>query len=392
MRCLGHPELITKIAEEIRLFGPITFARFMDLSLYEPTHGYYMRGRPGDERIGWDGDFYTSADLHPAFAAALARQLRQADDLLGQPDPFTVVEMGPGKGLLARDLLSAGSKLGGSFLHRLRYVLVERSPAMKGLQRANLACWLQPEGRLRWVDSLRELDTDSLVGVFFSNELVDAFPVHRVKVHQGELKEFHVDFQEGWFCETLLPLSTPEISRHLQRLEVTLQEGQITEINLHALDWLREVARVLGQGLVITIDYGHTAQDFYSPDRLSGTLLCYHRHKVLDDPYHRVGLQDMTAHVDFTSLALIGEQTDLTVTGFTNQMGFLAGLGIEETLGTLDPDSAEFHAVVALIRPQGMGRTFKVLIQHKGLDRPELDGLRFKPFFASALTTKMSTV
>ena len=110
--CLGHPELVAKIADEIRVRGPLTFARFMELALYEPTHGYYMRGGPGDEQIGWDGDFYTSADLHPAFAEALARQIRQADELLGHPDPVTLVEMGPGKGLFARDLLSASLKLG----------------------------------------------------------------------------------------------------------------------------------------------------------------------------------------------------------------------------------------------------------------------------------------
>ncbi len=362
----------------------------MELALYEPTHGYYMRGGPGGERIGWEGDFYTSGDLHPAFAEALARQLRQADELLGHPDPFTLVEMGPGKGFLARDLLSAGSKPEGSFLHRLRTVLVERSPAMRALQRSNPAPWLQPDGRLSWVHSLQELDTDSLVGVLLSNELVDAFPVHRITLDRGELKEIHVDLQEGRFVECLLPLSTPELSRYLQRLEVTLQEGHRTEMNLQALGWMTEVARVLGRGFVITVDYGHTAQDFYSPQRGNGTLLCYHRHKASDDPYHRVGLQDMTAHVDFTSLALTGEGAGLTVTGFTNHMSFLAGLGIEETLGRLAPDSPEFQAVVELIRPQGMGRTFKILIQHKGLEQPELDGLKFRPFFSSALTPTLS--
>lgn len=148
---------------------------------------------------------------------------------------------------------------------------------------------------------------------------------------------------------------------------------------------MKEVARVMGRGVVLTIDYGHTAPDLYGPDRARGTLLCYWKQLTSEDPYTRVGLQDMTAHVDFTALATVGDEAGLRVTGFTNQMSFLMSLGVERMLEPLEPGSKEFQEIVQLLRPDGMGRTFKILIQHKGMPEPQLDGLRYKPFFGSAL-------
>jgi len=397
----GHPDLVASITEEIRASGPITFARFMDLALYHPRYGYYTRSEVraeadtdtprviGEDRIGWGGDYFTSSDVHPALAQALARQIRQMDDQLGRPDPLTVIEMGAGKGTLARDFLTACAKEPGGVFDRLRYVIIERSPAMQAAQRAALAPWLSQAGRVTWIGSLEAWPAGSLVGVLFSNELVDAFPVHLIRIVETEPKEVYVDCQAGRFCERVGPLSTPTLKEHLHRLDLSLPEGYLMEVNLEALAWMQGVARVLGRGFVITIDYGHTARDLYHPDRRRGTLLCYYHHRVSEDPYARVGLQDMTAHVDFTSLASVGEQEGLQVTGFTNQLSFLMGLGAEQLLESLEVGSAEFHSVVQLLRPEGMGRTFKVLIQHKGVAEPQLDGLRFKPFFGEALTQAM---
>jgi SAM-dependent MidA family methyltransferase len=390
----SHPELVAAIVEEIRQGGPMPFVRFMELSLYHPQFGYYMRmDSDGDshgaveDRIGWDGDYYTSFDVHPFLAQSLAKQLRQVDELLGSPDPFTIIEMGAGKGLLARDLLG-DCALQSEFFARLRYVLIEQSPAMRAAQRSHLASWLSSGARVSWVDRLEDLPSESVAGVFLSNELVDAFPVHRIKIEQGRFKEIFVLYEDGRFSETYEDVSTPELIQYLDRIGLSSQslpEGFTAEINLHAPAWMKKVAQVMKRGVVITIDYGHTAQDLYSPERRRGTLLCYHDHMTSDDPYTRVGQQDMTAHVDFTGLATVGKEHGLHVTGFTNQMSFLMSWGVEETLSALTPGSAEFQSIVHLLRPEGMGRTFKLLIQHKGIEEPELGGLRFKPFFGSAL-------
>jgi SAM-dependent MidA family methyltransferase len=388
---LGHPELVAAIASEITSSGPIPFVRFMELALYHPQYGYYMRPlESGTERIGWSGDFYTSSDVHPILGEALAKQAAQIDALMGSPGPFTVVEMGPGKGLLARDFLTSIERHNANLRHRLRYVLIERSPAMRALQEQQLRPWLNQPGQITWLEDVASLAPGSVTGLLFSNELPDAFPVHRIQMVGKEAREIFVDSQDGRFVECLKPLSRPALQAHLERLGVELPDGYRTEINLQALSWMQQVAESLALGVVITIDYGHSAQDLYGPDRSQGTLLCYYSQMTSEDPYTRVGLQDMTAHVDFTSLAMAGEEAGLSVTGFTNQMSFLMGLGIEEMINRLEPESPQFRAAIHLLKPEGMGRTFKILMQHKGIERPELDGLAFKPFFGSALISNQA--
>jgi SAM-dependent MidA family methyltransferase len=386
---IGHPELVAVIASEIALSGPIPFVRFMDLALYHPQFGYYMRQPDnGTPRIGWSGDFYTSTDVHPILGRALAMQARQIDRLLGSPDPLTVVEMGPGKGLLAKHFLSVCQHDSGSFPHRLRYVLVERSPSMREWQRRHLSSFENQPNLLTWADSLDELGPGSVTGLVLSNELIDAFPVHRIQLRNEQIEELCVDYRDGRFVECVRPLSSDRLAHRVRDIRASWPEGYRTEINLQALDWMKHVGRCLQRGVVLTIDYGHTAQDLYRPDRKNGTFLCYFRHTAHDDPYVRVGEQDMTAHVDFSSLAAAGEAHGLSVTGFTNQMSFLMGLGVEQMIESLEPESPAFHAARHLLKPNGMGSTFKVLIQHKGIEQPSLDGLTFKPFFRSALAAR----
>jgi SAM-dependent MidA family methyltransferase len=359
----------------------------MELALYNPQYGYYMRQTDSveHERIGWSGDFYTSSDVHPILGRAIAAQARQMDEVLGCPAPFTIVEMGAGKGLLARDCLAAIHEDQDDFASRVRYVLIERSPVMRTLQRQNLALWLGKPGLVTWMDGLDRLAPQSVTGLLFSNELIDAFPVHRIQVRDGRTDELYVDYRDGRFVEGFKPLSTVALAQYLQRLNATWPEGYRTEVNLLAMDWMEQVARRMDRGFVVTIDYGHTAQDLYRPERKDGTFLCYFQQQTNEDPFIRVGEQDMTAHVDFSSLASVGETQGLYVTGFTNQMSFLMGLGIEEMIEKLEPESPDLRAAIHLLKPDGMGSTFKVLVQHKGISRPELDGLKFKPFFGSAL-------
>ena len=385
----GHPELVAAIASEVIASGPIPFARFMELALYHPQFGYYIRSsKPAAERIGRKGDFYTSSDVHPILGQALAKQAEQMDRLLGQPSPFTIVEMGPGKGLLARHLLSTSQRDYPSLFHRLRYLLIERSPAMREAQRINLAPWLEQPDRINWVDDLAQIPPHSLTGLCLSNELVDSFPVHRLQMTARGLEELWVDYRDGRFVECLKSLSSDRLASHLRHIGSDWPEGYRTEINLHAIDWMTQVALRLHHGFVLTIDYGHTAQDLYNADRTRGTFLCYRQHTVHEDPFLHVGEQDMTAHVDFSSLATAGEEQGLQTTGFTNQMSFLMGLGIEQMLTGLSQDSPELRAAIQLLKPNGMGTTFKVLVQHKAVPDPKLDGLQYQPFFRSALTTQ----
>jgi len=390
----GHPELIAAISSEIIRNGPIPFVRFMELALYHPQFGYYMRQPNGEghERIGWSGDFYTSSDVYPILGRALAVQARQMDELVGRPTPFTIVEMGAGKGFLARDCLAAIHAEQDDFASRVRYVLIERSPAMRELQRQNLAPWLSKPGLVTWVEGLDGLAPQSVTGLFFSNELIDAFPVHRIQVTAERTEELCVDYRDGRFVDCLKPLSTAALAQYLQELDTKWPEGYRTEVNIQAMDWMEQVARRMDRGFVLTIDYGHTAQDLYGPERKDGTFLCYFQQQTNEDPFIRVGEQDMTAHVDFSSLAAVGEKQGLHVTGFTNQMSFLMGLGVEEMIRELEQESQELRAAIHFLKPNGMGSTFKVLVQHKGISRPELDGLKFKPYFGSALAPGLSKV
>jgi SAM-dependent MidA family methyltransferase len=382
----GRPELVAAIASEIAVSGPIPFVRFMELALYHPQFGYYTHSpESGTEQIGWTGDFYTSSDVHSTLGQALARQAEQIDRLLGQPDPFTVVEMGPGKGLLAKHFLSACRPDSSSFCRRLRYVLIDRSPAMRESQRKNLAPWLNRPGLVSWADAPDDLAPDSVVGMFLSNELVDAFPVHRIQVTGGRIEEICVDRQDGQFVEYLKPPSTAALAHYIDGLDTSWPDGYRTEINLEAADWMKQVARCLNRGVVLTIDYGHTAQDLYRSDRKNGTFLCYFKQSAHDNPFVHVGEQDMTAHVNFSSLAAAGEAHGLRVTGFTNQLSFLMGLGVEQVIAALEPESPEFRAAIHLLKPNGMGGTFKVLAQHKGIEQPRLDGFKYKSFFIEAL-------
>ena len=379
---LGHPGLVEKLVACIERDGPISFAAFMEAALYDPEFGYYMTAGP---RIGREGDYYTSLDVHPIFAELVGRQIAQAAEAIVPSGEFTIVEMGAGKGLLAKHLLNAYRRDKPDFLARLRYLLVERSPAMVETQKQRLLELTDAGVNIAWVPDLDAVSADSITGVFLSNELVDAFPVHRLVKRPLGLREIFVGWDGSRFIEIEAPPFSPDLEAYFARIGISLEVGQQAEVNLQALEWMRQVGTRLRRGLVVTIDYGHAAADLFAPARKTGTLLGYYRHTVSDSPYVHVGQQDLTAHVDFTSLALAGQDVGLEVTGFTNQLHFLIGLGIESTFADLDPESPQSAAMRELLRPDGMGTTYKILIQHKGMSAPQLDGLRSRPYFLDAL-------
>jgi len=376
-------ELKGRIAREIDRGGPIPFARFMERALYEPEIGYYTGPR---EKIGRQGDFYTSLDVHPVFGRLIGVQIAEMAAAL--PDgPYTVVEMGAGKGLLAYDVLREIEGRFPDLFARLAYRVVEVSPAMVRRQKALLRDYAD---RITWHERLE--DVPPVPGAFVSNEMVDALPHHQVVMTREGLREVFVTHAKGRFSEVLAAPSTPALAAYLERIGAKIAEGYRTEINLAALQWMKAVAGRLERGHVLTVDYGYPADVYYRQDRRAGTFLCHHEHKVSADPYARVGAQDMTAHVDFTSLARAGLEAGLKPLGLTDQSHFLVGLGVAERMEAVldrdggDPErSDEFCAMRRLMDPLGMGKTFKVLVQEKGVESPPLSGLRFAAFSISDL-------
>lgn len=366
------PQVFALIRDEIARRGPITFARLMDLALYAPGAGYYMRDA---ERIGARGDYYTSSNLAPVFGELIAKQLVEMAGILGE-GPVTIIEQGAGRGVLAFDVLQSLTQIQG--LPPWTYLIVEKSPVMIAQQRRLLAP-LIPSGRVGWADAL---PTSPVDGCVVSNELVDAFPVHRVIWREGGLREIFVDAAGEGFVERFDVPSTSALAAHLDRLGVTLVEGQQAEINLAAIDWMRAVGGALRRGFAVTIDYGYPADELYDPLRRRGTVLAYHQHRASEALYERLGRQDLTAHVDFTTLAWAGRDAGLEVVGFTDQTRFLLGLGVHETAERLlaaATEEAERERTLAGIRglldPQDMGRLFKVLVQSKGVSPGRLSGL-----------------
>jgi SAM-dependent MidA family methyltransferase len=362
------------ISDEIREKGPLTFTRFMEICLYHPHYGYYSSGRASRGR---EGDYYTSPTVHPVFGVLLGKQLAQMWRLRGE-GAFDIVEMGGGEGYLCLDILDYLQWHEPQFYDLLRYRMVEISPVYIEKQKGLLSAH---RPKVTW-DSIADVDAMKTEGCFLSNELVDAFPVHRVVMESGELRELYVDLDKGAFQEVHGNPSTPELEAHFQRLGITLTEGQWAEVNLEAFRWLHEVSQGLKRGFVITIDYGYQAQELFSPHRRDGTFMCYRGHRALSDPYSHLGLQDMTSHVDFTSLIIWGEGCGLELTGIVPQYRFLLALGILEEAARQDEGKGSWEAMndrltlKNLIIPGGMGEAFKVLIQHKGIERPQLDGLR----------------
>jgi SAM-dependent MidA family methyltransferase len=333
----------------------------METVLYHPHHGYYATRQP----MGREGDYLTSPEVHPIFGALVAKQLFQFWQLMGQPQPFDVAEQGAGTGLLARDILRWAANRQTEFFQAMRYRIVEISPALRRRQEEMLAA---SECRVEWLEQLPE----EIEGCLLSNELIDSFPLHRI-VHQGgQLLEVYVSYRDGRFEELSGPASTDRIAQYFADLGLWPGEGCLAEVDLRAIDWMAAAAR-LRRGFVLTFDYGYPAEELYAPWRRDGTLLCFYRHNASDDPYARIGKQDMTAHVDFTSLMRAGESHGLEVAGFTTQARFLTNLGIgagvdaiaRESPGALEEYYARRRAVQELIDPAGLGR-IRVLAQRKG--------------------------
>lgn len=399
-------ELSQILADDIMSNGPITFAHFMAAALYHPTLGYYAGGGAGREPVGWEGDYFTSGDLHPLWGESIARQLRQMWELLGRPARFDVVEPGAGRGLLARDVWEWASREAPDFAAALHYTLADRAPKGSPLRTARetrlaneLARLNLPGGAVRWADDLADAlpasginGNNGVTGCIVSNELADALPVHIVEQRGGALLEIYVDVDAntGRFVERAGPPSTPEVAAYLDDYRIpwrSFPDGWRAEICLDARDWMRRIAAGVQRGFVLTIDYGDTARRLYTRDRRRGTLAVYSQHQFGERPLAHPGAQDLTAHVNFSALIQTGRENGLRLAGLTTQAAFLTALGFREQMealsvqhmpaigrGGIATDSqldylrriSQRNALNVLLNPAGLGG-FNVLIQQRGV-------------------------
>jgi SAM-dependent MidA family methyltransferase len=351
----------------------------MALCLYHPEFGYYAQGQ---ERSGVAGDYFTSSDLHPVFARLVARQAAEIWEAMGCPRPFTWVEMGAGRGLFASDFLSWTARALPEFAAALDYVAIELS-APRRCRIQNRLAGVELKGKVVLLANLEELAP--VEGCFFSNELVDAFPVSVVTRTGGRLKEIYVIAEGDSLREKPGPISDPAIAAYIARYAPQLEQGDRVEVNRQAQEWIRAVATKLARGFVLTIDYGDTANRLYTLNRSRGTLLAYRGHTVNEDFFSSPGETDLTSHVNFSALMDAGRPAGLETAGFTTQERFLLALGESNQFAdAYDPGQTEVEMLQArlklkrLISPEGMGNIFKVLVQQRGIHKATLTGLKFE--------------
>ena len=352
--------LRSAVDQEIRALieehGRITFARFMQACLYSRRGGFYASRA---QKIS--AHFGTSPMSHPVFGAMIARQLEQMWHLLGEPPVFHAIEVGCGDGALAHSIAQACDRTHLGLARALCYVAGDYEPrltnATLGIQR------VKTEG----LSAFR-----NVVGCILSNELIDNFPVHRFAIQGGRVKEVFVTLDGGNLTEVLGEPSSTRIEERIASLGLSLPEGYRGEVNLAIEDWTRQIACALNRGFVLTIDYGQQAGDLYAAGNNQGTLVCYQQHAAGNDPYKDLGQQDITCHVDFTSLMRLGEPHGLVTVGYTPQRAFLMNLGFSSSLDALDAQGLSAArtelsrmAMMALVDPAQYG-DLKVLAQAKG--------------------------
>lgn len=376
-----RPAVDQEIRDLIERHGRITFARFMQACLYSRRGGFYASGA---KRIG--DHFGTSPLTHPAFGTLIARQLEQMWRLLGEPPVFHAIEVGSGDGALALSIVHACSRMASEFARALYYVAADYEPRSsdRTVDRDNeTGIWRRSStpGAIPGVQRVKAEGLQAfrnVVGCILSNELIDNLPVHRFVVQGGRLKEVFVTLTGENLTEVLDEPSSAAIEERLASLGLSVTEGSLVEgyrgeVNLCLEDWTRQVSRALDRGFVLTIDYGQQAADLYSPENNQGTLVCHHRHAVRNDPYQEVGLQDITCHVDFTTLMRLGEKHGLATAGYVPQRRFLTNLGFSSLLDALPTQGlsaarTELNriAMMALVDPEQYG-DLKVLAQMKGI-------------------------
>ena len=364
----AHSAALTeRIRREIDAHGgAIDFSRFMELALYAPGLGYYSAGR---QKFGAAGDFVTAPELGALFARCLAQPCAQVLTVLGGAD---ILEAGAGSGALAADLLRELEAL--DSLPR-NYFILELSAELRARQTQTLKLKVPHLfDRVHWLETL---PAKGFRGVVFGNELLDAMPVERFRMTAAGLQQLQVGWEENRFVWRERSADAA-LQRRIGAL--CLPEHYTSEINFYAEAWVGSVADRLTEGVVLLVDYGFPRAEFYHPQRAGGTLMCHYRHRAHADPLIGVGLQDITAHVDFTAIAEAGCAAGLELLGYTSQASFLLDCDLEKIMSASDPNDVRAHLALTqqikkLTLPQEMGELVKVMALGRGLNMP-LAGFR----------------
>jgi SAM-dependent MidA family methyltransferase len=369
--------LANLIRNQIQKSGPVSFAWFMDQALYHPLYGYYSIERT---RIGKAGDFFTNVSVGELFGEILAGQFVELSDFLGAADDFKLVEQGAEDAELAKDVLKTlarESKSAG-----WEYWIVERFAKRIAQQSVHLGTG---PITVRWIPDLQS--QNSVSGIVFCNELLDALPCHLVEHDGKRWCEIGVQDKGGIFDFVRIPIQDKKLADHVASLPIPLITPYRTEVNLAALNWVRSAARALTRGFILIIDYGFPQAEYYSPARVEGTLTGYYRHRRQKDVLQRPGEIDITAHVDFTAVARAALSVGCTLLGFTDQHHFMVGAAEQRLLetellanrGSMALDQQRFlRQYKSLMHPHTMGLAFKYLLLGKGVSLTELpSGFRY---------------
>jgi SAM-dependent MidA family methyltransferase len=361
----GDQALTGIVRQTIRETGPVRFDWFMEQALYHPEFGYYSSGQCA---IGRRGDYFTNVSIGPLFGRLLAAQFAEMWDILGRPGDFTIVEQGAHHGEFAGDVLEEARERTPDFFSVLRYCVIEPFPILEARQRERLRDFTE---RLTWRKSLSDLDL--FTGVHFSNELLDSMPVRLIsRAGHEDWKERLVDQAGDGFAFVTRPIADEKLRQHLEKLPRSGEVPYETEVNLVVLDWIEDMARKVTRGFVLAVDYGFPRAEFYAAERTSGTLQCRAEHRAVSSPLVEIGRADITAHIEWTSIAERGEECGLTLIGFTDQHHFITGL-----LARRAPQESERHALQTLLHPELLGTRFQCLALGKNVSGGEMSGFRF---------------
>lgn len=367
---LHSQKLSSQIRTSLTRHENMTFAQYMQKALYTPNLGYYSNGLA---KIGAQGDFITAPEVSPIFSRCLARQAQQVLQTLDEPN---IVEFGAGRGVMGKDILLELQALNQPLK---RYYIIELSAELQQRQKETLQSAL-PTELFQKVTWLNQLPSTPIPAVILANEVLDAMPFERLRIEPEHTLRGHIRYNEQketfeWDYQLIADAGLQKFANRLiQHIGKVSDLGYTTEINLHIKPWLESVNNLLSQGAVFLIDYGYTREEYYQPARVMGTLRCHYQHRAHSNPFFYPGLQDITAHVDFTAVAEAGFESGFKVAGYTTQANFLMGSGLLEMAS--DPNASVIEQVKTaqqlktLTLPNEMGETFKVIALTKQFDQP----------------------